>query len=148
MRIFGGRPVFVLALATASGLMFAFSALGFGLPLLGDAVDPAPTSGPLPKKDPGEAQVRIEVAGSEAGTEKSAPSEGPMTLTVPRLARVADVPVTTASAQDEQALDAGALHVEGTGFPWERNANVYSRPPARLPGYRKQPPLLRPAKTT
>jgi sortase A len=46
-------------------------------------------------------------------------------LTVPRMKRVNDIPVFTAASDDVEKLDAGAIHVEGTGFPWEREANVY-----------------------
>ncbi|AHY45585.1 sortase [Rubrobacter radiotolerans] len=53
------------------------------------------------------------------------PSSTEMTLTVPEMSRVKDAPVFTASAADTAALDAGAVHVEGTGFPWEQEANVY-----------------------
>lgn len=48
-----------------------------------------------------------------------------MTLTVPEMERVDDVPVYTAPASDEETLDKGALHVEGTGFPWQKDSNVY-----------------------
>lgn len=48
-----------------------------------------------------------------------------MTLTVPEMERVDDVPVYTAPASDEATLDKGALHVEGTGFPWQKGSNVY-----------------------
>ncbi|HET7479461.1 MAG TPA: class E sortase [Rubrobacteraceae bacterium] len=48
-----------------------------------------------------------------------------MTLTVPKMARVNDVPVYTAPASDEATLDRGTMHVEGTGFPWETGSNVY-----------------------
>ncbi|WP_228282181.1 class E sortase [Rubrobacter tropicus] len=47
-----------------------------------------------------------------------------LTLTVPKMDRVRDVPVSDAAADDEVALRGGALHVEDTGFPWEE-ANVY-----------------------
>ena len=123
--LFRQRPVFVVALATAGVLALAYSALSFGLPLLVGAGMRSSSSGSPPTQDQGDSQVRIEVAGPETGTEKGPPEEDSMALTVPRLARVAEVPVTTAPAQDERALDGGALHVEGTGFPWERNSNVY-----------------------
>ena len=48
-----------------------------------------------------------------------------MTLTVPKMERVDGVPVYTAPASDEETLDKGALHVEGTGFPWQKDSNVY-----------------------
>jgi len=48
-----------------------------------------------------------------------------MTLTVPKMARVDGVPVYTAPASDEGTLDRGAMHLAGTGFPWQAGANVY-----------------------
>jgi hypothetical protein len=53
------------------------------------------------------------------------PANTSMRLTVPEMKRVRDVPVETAPASEEAALRSGALHVEGTGFPWERGSNVY-----------------------
>ncbi len=57
--------------------------------------------------------------------EPPAPADTTLSLTVPKLARVDDITVRTAPATDESALEAGALHVEGTGFPWESGSNVY-----------------------
>ena len=48
-----------------------------------------------------------------------------MTLTVPEMRRVDDVPVYTGAASDKGALHDGTLHVKGTGFPWREGANVY-----------------------
>jgi sortase A len=53
------------------------------------------------------------------------PRNQTMTLTVPDMRRVDDVPVYDAPMNEESALHDGALHVRGTGFPWQRNANVY-----------------------
>jgi sortase A len=53
------------------------------------------------------------------------PADTSMTLTVPNMDRVEGVPVYTAPASDTGTLDRGAMHVEGTGFPWETGANVY-----------------------
>jgi sortase A len=35
------------------------------------------------------------------------------------------VPVYTATAHNQPALRNGTLHLAGTGFPWQREANVY-----------------------
>jgi sortase A len=48
-----------------------------------------------------------------------------MTLTVPALERVDGARVESVRADDEGALDRGLIHVEGTGYPWEPEANVY-----------------------
>jgi sortase A len=46
-------------------------------------------------------------------------------LTVPKMARVENLNVYDGPADDESALEAGALHVQGTGFPWQQESNVY-----------------------
>ncbi len=53
------------------------------------------------------------------------PSETTLKLTVPGMERVSDVTVLDAPYDDESALEDGAQHVEGTGFPWEDEANVF-----------------------
>jgi sortase A len=53
------------------------------------------------------------------------PKESTMTLTVPGMRRVQEVPVYNGPAGDKAALHDGALHLKGTGFPWQRGANVY-----------------------
>ena len=55
----------------------------------------------------------------------AAPKDRALTLTVPSMKRVKDVPVYGGPAQDENALHNGTLHVNDTGFPWDREANVY-----------------------
>ncbi len=62
----------------------------------------------------------------EAGNSVPAgPSDQDMTLTVPSMKRVKEIPVYGGPAEDEAALRDGTLHVNDTGFPWEREANVY-----------------------
>ncbi|MEW6637072.1 MAG: class E sortase [Actinomycetota bacterium] len=53
------------------------------------------------------------------------PEDETLRLTVPKMKRVKNVPVYNAPANDTASLDAGAIHVKGTGFPWEAEANVY-----------------------
>jgi sortase A len=48
-----------------------------------------------------------------------------MELTIPSMKRVEGVPVYTAEAHSESALHDGTLHLKGTGFPWQKDANVY-----------------------
>lgn len=48
-----------------------------------------------------------------------------MTLSVPKMERVDDIPVYTGAAGDKKKLDSGTLHLGNTGFPWYREANVY-----------------------
>lgn len=53
------------------------------------------------------------------------PKNESLRLTVPGMKRVKDVPVYTAAANDTAKLDAGAIRLKGTGYPWEDEANVY-----------------------
>jgi sortase A len=53
------------------------------------------------------------------------PSGATMTLTVPEMRRVDDVPVYTGAVNDKGALHDGTLHLNSTGFPWQTGANVY-----------------------
>ena len=48
-----------------------------------------------------------------------------MKLSIPSMQHVDNVPVYTASAHNKPALHDGTLHLEGTGFPWQQEANVY-----------------------
>ena len=53
------------------------------------------------------------------------PGNSTMTLTVPEMQRVDQVPVYTGAAGDESALHDGTLHVKDTGYPWQTGSNVY-----------------------
>jgi sortase A len=53
------------------------------------------------------------------------PAQTTLELTVPEMKRVEDVPVYDGRRGDEMALRNGTLHVKGTGYPWQRVANVY-----------------------
>ena len=48
-----------------------------------------------------------------------------MTLTVPEMRRVDDVPVYTGAVNDKGALHDGTLHLNSTGVPPADGANVY-----------------------
>ena len=56
---------------------------------------------------------------------REAPANSDLTLTVPEMRRVENVPVYTGPSNDEDALHDGTLHVNSTGFPWQQGSNVY-----------------------
>jgi len=66
----------------------------------------------------------VRTAGDEA-VSVVGPKNETMKLTVPKMKRVKNVPVYNGPATSESALRDGTLHVEGTGFPWQKEANVY-----------------------
>ncbi len=54
------------------------------------------------------------------------PEDTTLKVTVPKLARVEDAPVPDAEGDDEDKLkNYAAIHLQGTGFPWQEEANVY-----------------------
>jgi sortase A len=46
-------------------------------------------------------------------------------LTIPEMKRVRNLPVYNGAAGDKGKLAAGALHLQDTDFPWQRQANVF-----------------------
>jgi sortase A len=64
-------------------------------------------------------------SGGETVSPPEVPEDETLRLTVPAMARVKDLPVGTGPADDEATLAESALHVDGTGFPWEEGTNVY-----------------------
>jgi sortase A len=57
-----------------------------------------------------------------------APTDTTLYLTVPKMARVEDLPVYSTPLNDESAMEKSAQHVQDTGFPnfpWEEGSNVY-----------------------
>ena len=67
----------------------------------------------------------VREAGKAAPSAAAGPKDRNMTLTVPSMNRVEEVPVYGDSVEDETALHNGTLHVKDTGFPWQEEANVY-----------------------
>jgi sortase A len=67
----------------------------------------------------------------EENTQATGKTRGPedktLTLTVPKMMRLADgAEVPSGQGDDEEKLkNYTAMHLEGTGFPWEAGANVY-----------------------
>ena len=54
------------------------------------------------------------------------PADKTLKVTVPAMERIQNSPVPTTAGDDEDALrDYVGIHLEGTGFPWEDEANVY-----------------------
>ncbi len=54
------------------------------------------------------------------------PEDTTLKVTVPKLAKVEDAPVPDAEGDDEDKLkNYAAIHLQGTGFPWQEEANVY-----------------------
>jgi sortase A len=54
------------------------------------------------------------------------PEDDTMRLTVPKMARIENDEIPTGPGTDDTLFhDYAAVHLKGTGFPWEKEANVY-----------------------
>jgi sortase A len=69
--------------------------------------------------------LNIRKADEEAAAAPPPTRDVTMELTIPSMRHVRHVPVYTGTAGDEAALHDGVLHLKGTSFPWQRDANVY-----------------------
>ncbi len=80
-------------------------------------------------EDPGGFNVpklgTTEEVGADDGADDG-PKDKTLELTVPAMARIEDDTMPTTTGNDEEALKQNAgIHLEGTGFPWQQEANVY-----------------------
>jgi sortase A len=112
-----------------------------GLGLLGYSV--LAGGSPASAEDPGQVHGRISeeleakfnrsipqrIVAGVTGDDRPAlktPESKRLELTVPGMERVDGVPVYDAPRSGyDRALHDGVVHVRGTGFPWQRQANVY-----------------------
>jgi sortase A len=60
------------------------------------------------------------------GGATSGPKDKTLKLTIPRMSQLENDPVPTVPGTNVQALGShAAIHLAGTGFPWDEEANVY-----------------------
>ena len=63
---------------------------------------------------------------TDDGTATSGPKDKTLKLTIPEMNQIREDTVPTVPGTDMQALgDHAAIHLAGTGFPWDDEANVY-----------------------
>jgi len=78
------------------------------------------------RDDPGGFNVPKLETTEEENSSGVGPADKTLELTVPAMARIENDDVPYTSGTDEEALKThAAIHLEGTGFPWDREANVY-----------------------
>jgi sortase A len=117
----------------------------FQVPILrenAELPDPVPASATSAKGGSGGDAQRVErppagaqVAPKEAprskeqerkDREEAGPKDKTLWLTIPAMARVDDRRVPSTRGDDEEALRNNvAIHLKGTGFPWQKGANTY-----------------------
>ena len=69
---------------------------------------------------------RLETTQGDEGASDAGPQDKTLTLTVPAMSRVEDDEIPSTGGGDEESLKKyAAIHLAGTGFPWQEEANVY-----------------------
>src|ERR671917_246887 len=64
--------------------------------------------------------------GNEETTEARGPEDKTLKLTVPAMSRIENDEIPSTTGDDAAKLkEYAAIHLEGTGFPWQEEANVY-----------------------
>ena len=78
-------------------------------------------------EDPGGFNVpRLETTQGNEETTQAGPEDKTLKLTVPAMSRIEDDEIPSTDGGDEAKLKKyAAIHLEGTGFPWQDEANVY-----------------------
>jgi sortase A len=78
-------------------------------------------------EDPGGFNVpRLETTQGNEETTEAGPEDKTLKLTVPAMSRIEDDEIPSTDGGDEAKLKKyAAIHLEGTGFPWQEEANVY-----------------------
>ena len=77
-------------------------------------------------EDPGGFNVPKLETTDENTTNTAGPEDKTLELTVPAMARIENDEIPNTVGNDEEALKKhAAIHLEGTGFPWQPEANVY-----------------------
>ncbi len=110
----------------------------FNVPVLKEDTTPAPTVEPTTTenagaKDKADSGKQKRDQGKEQKKEQEAakpavpvPEDKTLWVTVPKMSRVQSAPIPNTVGDDEDSLKAFAgIHLEGTGFPWQEEANVY-----------------------
>ena len=64
-------------------------------------------------------------APSEQQEQAGGPADKTLTVTVPNMQRIKEAPMPDTYGDEESLKNYAGIHLEGTGFPWDEEANVY-----------------------
>ena len=99
--------------------------IGAGVALIGSFFLAGTQSTATNSADPGGFNVPKLEPAQDAGAIMG-PEDKTLRLTIPAMDRIEDDEIPNTTGTDEEALKThAAIHLEGTGFPWQQEANVY-----------------------
>lgn len=89
----------------------------FNVPVLDETAEKEPSVAPT-------SVAKGEEKKPETGP--NVPKDKTLRITIPKMSRVENTEIPYTEGDDEEALrNRTAIHLKGTGFPWEKEANVY-----------------------
>ncbi len=89
----------------------------FNVPVLDETAEKNPPVAPASAAGGGE---------KTPGAGPNVPKDKTLRITIPKMSRVENTEIPYTEGDDEEALrNRTAIHLKGTGFPWEKEANVY-----------------------
>jgi len=100
----------------------------FAINFLGLREDPTATNDADPGgfNVPAVEQSVTQSTAQQTDQQTDGPEDKTLKLTVPGMSRIEEDRVPDAAGDDEQALkDNAAIHLRGTGFPWQEESNTY-----------------------
>jgi sortase A len=101
-------------------LVIATLAMVTALTACGGSEEQTPPDEAVAPDAPAETQVQ------SAEEQANAPEDPTLNITVPSMERISDAPIPDTFGDDEELLkNFAGIHLEGTGFPWQDEANVY-----------------------
>lgn len=66
------------------------------------------------------------ITDARSAQDDGGPEDKTLKLTIPKMGKIEDDTVPDAAGDDERALkENAAIHLKGTGFPWQEEVNVY-----------------------
>ena len=105
--------------------ILSLAMIGAGVALIGSFFLAGTHSTATNSADPGGFNVPKLKPAQDAGPVMG-PEDKTLELTIPAMSRIEDDEIPNTTGTDEEALKThAAIHLEGTGFPWQQEANVY-----------------------
>jgi len=116
----------VLWLVAVLALVVAVAASCGGGGNAGEENAPEQGQGQEPNPAPQSVDKKERNGGENKEQAADAPEDETLRLTVPKMERLKDVEIPNAEGEDEETLkNYHAIHLDGTDYPWEEEANVY-----------------------
>jgi sortase A len=105
--------------------ILSLAMIGAGVALIGSFFLAGTHSTATNSSDPGGFNVPKLEPAQDAGA-VAGPEDKTLRLTIPAMERIEDDEIPSTTGTDEEALKThAAIHLKGTGFPWQEEANVY-----------------------